>query len=161
MVGKYAWVPFFFGGSGYIFGGWLSGRLMRAGWSLARARKTAMLVGACFLPSAMLAPRVPTAGLAIVAVCFVVFGHAIWVANLLTLPADLFNPNEVGYGVGIFRHGRSHQRDRRVALHRLRGDAFLLSADFSTGRPDAPVGDGAGFLAAARSGFSPGTGRSG
>src|SRR5208282_1945491 len=95
MVGKYAWVPFFFAGSGYILGGWLSGRLMRAGWSLARARKTAMLVGACFLPSAIIAPRVPTAGLAIIAVSFVLFGHAIWVANLLTLPADLFHRNEV------------------------------------------------------------------
>ena len=101
MVGKYGWVPFFIGGSGYIFGGWLSGRLMRAGWSLARARKTAMLVGACFLPSAILAPRVPTASLAIIAVSFVLFGHAVWVANLLTLPADLFNPNEVATGSGF------------------------------------------------------------
>jgi ACS family hexuronate transporter-like MFS transporter len=101
MVGKYAWVPFFFGGSGYIVGGWLSGRLMLAGWSLPRARKTAMLVGACFLPSAILAPRVPTASLAIVAVSFVLFGHAIWVSNLLTLPADLFHPNEVATGAGF------------------------------------------------------------
>jgi ACS family hexuronate transporter-like MFS transporter len=101
MVGKYAWLPFFFGGSGYIVGGWLSGRLMRAGWSLPRARKTTMLVGACLLPSAILAPRVPTASLAIIAVCFVVFGHAIWVSNLLTLPADLFNRNEVATGSGF------------------------------------------------------------
>jgi ACS family hexuronate transporter-like MFS transporter len=49
----------------------------------------------------MLAPRVPTASLAIVAVCFVVFGHAIWVTNLLTLPADLFNPDEVGTASGF------------------------------------------------------------
>jgi ACS family hexuronate transporter-like MFS transporter len=101
MVGKYAWVPFAFGGSGYIVGGWLSGRLMRAGWSLPRARKTAMLVGACFMPSAILAPLVPNAGLAIAAVSFVVFGHAIWVSNLLTLPADLFHRNEVATGSGF------------------------------------------------------------
>jgi ACS family hexuronate transporter-like MFS transporter len=106
-VGRYAWVPFFFGGSGYIFGGWISGRLMRAGWSLPRARKAAMLVGACFLPAAMLAPRVPTAGLAIVAVCFVVFGHSVWGANLLTLPADLFHRNEVATGSGFSGMGGS------------------------------------------------------
>jgi len=106
-VGKYAWVPFFFGGSGYIVGGWLSGRLMRAGWSLPRARKTAMLVGACFMPAAMLAPLVPTAGLAIFAVSFVVFGHAVWVANLLTLPADLFHSNEVATGSGFSGMGGS------------------------------------------------------
>ena len=106
-VGKYAWVPFFFGGSGYIVGGWLSGRLMRAGWSLPRARKTAMLVGACFMPAAMLAPLVPTAGLAIFAVSFVVFGHAVWVSNLLTLPADLFHRNEVATGSGFSGMGGS------------------------------------------------------
>ncbi|MDR3675765.1 MAG: MFS transporter [Acidobacteriota bacterium] len=106
-VGKYAWVPFFFGGSGYIVGGWLSGRLMRAGWSLPRSRKTAMLVGACFMPAAMLAPLVPTAGLAIFAVSFVVFGHAVWVSNLLTLPADLFHSNEVATGSGFSGMGGS------------------------------------------------------
>jgi ACS family hexuronate transporter-like MFS transporter len=100
-VGKSAWVPFFFGGVGYLVGGWLSGNLMRKGWALPRARKTTMLVGACFVPAAMLAPRVPTAALAIAAVCFVVFGHAVWVSNLMTLPSDLFHPNEVATGAGF------------------------------------------------------------
>jgi ACS family hexuronate transporter-like MFS transporter len=75
--------------------------LIHAGWSLPRARKTGMLVGVCFLPSAMLAPRLPTAGLAIVAICFAVFGHSVWGANMLTLPADLFHRNEVGTGSGF------------------------------------------------------------
>jgi ACS family hexuronate transporter-like MFS transporter len=101
LVGKYAWIPFFFAGGGYILGGWLSGRLMRAGWTLARARKAAMLVGACFLPAAILAPRVPTAGLAIIAVSLVLFGHALWISNLMTLPADLFHRNEVATGAGF------------------------------------------------------------
>lgn len=30
-VGRYAWVPYAFGGIAYLVGGWLSGRLMRAG----------------------------------------------------------------------------------------------------------------------------------
>jgi ACS family hexuronate transporter-like MFS transporter len=74
---------------------------MRAGWSLPKARKTAMLVGACLMPSAILVPKVPTASLALVATCFVVFGHAIWITNLLTLPADLFDRNEVGTATGF------------------------------------------------------------
>jgi ACS family hexuronate transporter-like MFS transporter len=101
MVGKYAWVPFFFGGIAYLVGGWLSGRLMRAGWSLPRARKAVMLVGASLVPAAMLAPRAPNAGLAIAAVCFVMIGHSLWGANMLTLPADLFRPNEVATGSGL------------------------------------------------------------
>ena len=51
MVGKYAWVPFIFGGVAYILGGWLSGRLMRRGWTLPKARKFVMLLGAALMPS--------------------------------------------------------------------------------------------------------------
>src|SRR5438105_5784806 len=51
MVGKYAWVPFVFGGVGYVLGGWLSGRLMAAGWTLPRARKFVMFLGAVVMPA--------------------------------------------------------------------------------------------------------------
>ena len=101
MIGKYAWVPWVFGDIGYIFGGWLSGRLMRAGWTLPKARKVAMTVGALLLPIAVLVPLVPSAKLAIAVTCVVVFGHAIWIANLLTLPADIFRQNEVGTAAGF------------------------------------------------------------
>jgi ACS family hexuronate transporter-like MFS transporter len=101
MVGKYAWVPFIFGGIGYVWGGWLSGRLMRAGWSLPRARKFVMALGAACLPVAIFAPLVPTAGLAIAATCFLTFGHALWVANLQALPTDLFKPGEIGSATGF------------------------------------------------------------
>jgi MFS transporter, ACS family, hexuronate transporter len=101
MIGRYGWVPYVFGDIGYIFGGWLSGRLMRAGWSLPNARKASLAVGAAFLPVAILAPLAPNAALAIAATCSVVFGHAVWIANLLTLPADLFGSNEVATASGF------------------------------------------------------------
>ncbi len=101
MIGRYAWIPYVFGGFGYVVGGWLSGRLLRAGWSLSRARKFALAAGAALLPTAILAPLVPSAGLAIAATSIVVFGHAVWVANLLTLPADLFPSTEVGTASGF------------------------------------------------------------
>jgi len=101
MIGRYSWVPFAFGGLGYVVGGWLSGRLIRAGWSVTKARKAAMTVGALILPTAILAPLVPSAGLAIAAMSLVVFGHAIWVTNLLALPADLFPPGEVATASGF------------------------------------------------------------
>ncbi len=101
MVGKYAWVPFIFGDIGYVLGGWLSGRLMRAGWTLPRARKFTMLLGAAVMPTAILAPLVPTAALAIAATCFVTFGHALWVANLQTLPTDLFRGPQIGTATGF------------------------------------------------------------
>ncbi|MBK9165858.1 MAG: MFS transporter [Bryobacterales bacterium] len=101
MVGKYAWVPFIFGDIGYVLGGWLSGRLMAAGWSLPTARKFVMLLGAAVMPMAILAPRVPEVWMAIGATCFATFGHAFWVANLQTLPADLFPGREVGTASGF------------------------------------------------------------
>ena len=81
MVGKYAWVPYLFGDIGYMLGGWLSGRLMQAGWTLPRARKSVMLMGACCMPVAIAAPHVPEAWMAIAATCFLTFGHAFWVSN--------------------------------------------------------------------------------
>ena len=58
MIGRYAWIPYVFGGFGYVVGGWLSGRLLRAGWSLCGARKLALAAGAVLLPTAILAPLV-------------------------------------------------------------------------------------------------------
>jgi len=101
MVGKYAWVPFIFGDAGYILGGGLSGRVVRAGWPAARARRFVMLLGAALLPSAILAPWVPQAWMALAATCLVVFGHALYVANLQTLPTDLYPATEVGTVTGF------------------------------------------------------------
>jgi ACS family hexuronate transporter-like MFS transporter len=101
MVGEYSWVPFALGGVGYLIGGWLSGHLIEAGWPLGRARKFTMDLGAAVLPIAMAAPFVPTAGLAIAATCAITFGHGMWVANLQTIPTDLFHPSEVGTVTGF------------------------------------------------------------
>ena len=66
-IGKFGWVPYTFGGLGYLIGGWFSGKLISRGWSLPNARKAAMALGAALLPAAILAPLMPTAGLAIAA----------------------------------------------------------------------------------------------
>jgi len=100
-VGDYAWVPFIFGDIGYVTGGWLSGVLIERGWELQRARKFVMYLGAAVLPIAILAPHMPSAGLAIAASCAVTLGHAFWVSNLQALPADVFKPNEVATASGF------------------------------------------------------------
>jgi ACS family hexuronate transporter-like MFS transporter len=60
-----------------------------------------MLLGACCMPAAIFAPFVPTAHMAIAATCFVTFGHAFFVANIQTLPTDLFQGGEVGTSTGF------------------------------------------------------------
>ena len=101
MIGRYTWVPFVFGGIGYVFGGWLSGRLMQAGWPLPKARKSIMLAGALCMPVAIFAPYFPEAWMAIGATCFVTFGHSLWTSNLQTLPTDMFPGHEVGTVAGF------------------------------------------------------------
>ncbi len=101
QVGKYAWVPFVFGGIGYVVGGWLSAFLIRRGWPLPRARKFVMALGAACLPVAILAPFAPQAWMAIGATCFVTWGHAFWVSNLQALPTDLFRGREVATASGF------------------------------------------------------------
>ena len=102
MIGNNNWKPFVYGGvPGYIIGGLLSSWLIRKGWDISGARKTAMTIGAAFLPAAILAPYLPTSQLAIAAMCLVVFGHAVWVANLMALPADLFPPRVVATAAGV------------------------------------------------------------
>lgn len=107
MVGRYSWVPFVFGGIGYLIGGWLSGWLIGRGWQILDARKMAMLVGAICLPVVIAAPHVSTAALAIAATCFLTLGHGFWVANLQTLPTDLFPGYEVGTVSGFSGMGGS------------------------------------------------------
>jgi len=101
MIGQFAWIPWAVGGLGYVFGGWLSGKMMRSGLKTGRSRKIAMTIGVALLPSAILAPLVPSAALAIAAMCVVVLGHAIWVTNLMTMPTDLFPPNKVATAAGL------------------------------------------------------------
>jgi len=101
MVGKYAWVPFAFGGIGYVTGGWLSGLFMRRGWSLPASRKGVMLAGSALMPIVILAPHFPAPWMAIAATCFLTVGHAFWTAGLQTLPTDLFVGREVGTCTGL------------------------------------------------------------
>ena len=115
MVGRYSWVPFLFGGIGYLLGGWMSGWLMQRGWTLPRARKFVMALGASVLPIAILG-RSSTAALAIGAACFVTFGHGLWVANLQTLPTDLYRGPEIGTVTGFSgRAARSAECSRSLA----------------------------------------------
>jgi ACS family hexuronate transporter-like MFS transporter len=102
MIGQYAWMPFVYGGApGYIIGGLLSNWMTSSGWSIGTSRKIAMTIGAAFLPAAIAAPFAPSAGWAIAAMCLVVFGHAIWISNLMALPADLFSPGAVATAAGL------------------------------------------------------------
>jgi MFS transporter, ACS family, hexuronate transporter len=86
---------------GSIAGGWLSGGLLKRGWSLNAARKTAMLVCAlCVLP-VLYAPYSKNMWVVVALVGLAVAAHQGWSANLFTLTSDMFPRAAVGSVVGI------------------------------------------------------------
>ncbi|GAC1654822.1 MAG: MFS transporter [Gemmatimonadaceae bacterium] len=86
---------------GSVGGGWLSAPLMRRGWSLNRARKTALLIPALLIVPTMLAPRVSGMWTAVLIVSVAAAAHQWWSANVYTLSSDMFPRRAVGSVVGI------------------------------------------------------------
>ncbi len=101
MIGKYAWVPFIFGDLGYLLGGWVSSWLISRGRPLPRARKVGLICGAAVMPAGIFAPLASGGASAIALTCFMTLGHAVFVANLQTLPTDLFPGPQVGTASGF------------------------------------------------------------
>ena len=86
---------------GSIGGGWLSSTLIKRGWSVNAARKTAMLVCALSVVPIMAAARVSNLWAAVWLVALAAAAHQGWSANLFTLASDTFPRQAVGTVVGI------------------------------------------------------------
>lgn len=87
---------------GSIGGGWLSSALLKRGWTLNAARKTAMLVCALAVTPMMFIGR--TQNNLWLAVAFISLGaaaHQGWSANIFNLPGDLFPRGLVASVVGL------------------------------------------------------------
>ena len=86
---------------GSVGGGWLSGFLIRRGWPLHKARKTAMGLCAGLMPIAALSVLAPSPILAIALVSLATASHQGWSANLFTTTSDVFPKQAVASVVGI------------------------------------------------------------
>jgi ACS family hexuronate transporter-like MFS transporter len=86
---------------GSIGGGWLSGSFIRHGWSVNRARKTAMLICALAVVPIVFAARASNLWVAVGLVSLAAAAHQGWSANLFTMTSDMFPRRAVGSVVGI------------------------------------------------------------
>jgi ACS family hexuronate transporter-like MFS transporter len=86
---------------GSVMGGWVSGWLMRRGWSNGKARKSTMLFFALCMPVAALAVVAPSVPLAVALVSLATAAHQGWSANLYTTVSDVFPRNAVASVTGI------------------------------------------------------------
>ncbi len=86
---------------GSIGGGWLSSALIKRGWSVNRARKTAMLGMALLIVPTALAPLASNLWTAVLIVALAAAAHQAWSANVYTLASDMFPRSAVASVVGI------------------------------------------------------------
>lgn len=100
-IGMFAWIPYLFGDTGSIGGGWIAGWLMRHGLTVTAARRWVMVVGAlCCLMSAAVA-RATTSAAAIGFICLVLLGHTALSANMFAAISDIFPANAAGRVTGL------------------------------------------------------------
>jgi ACS family hexuronate transporter-like MFS transporter len=86
---------------GSVGGGWLSSALIRKGWSVNAARKTAMLGCALAVVPIIFATRVQSMWGAVALVSLATAAHQGWSANLFTFASDMFPRQAIGSVVGL------------------------------------------------------------
>ena len=86
---------------GSVGGGWLSSALIKRGWTVNRARKTAMLAMALLIVPTAFAPHAGNMWTAVLIVGVAAAAHQAWSANVYTLASDMFPRSAVGTVVGI------------------------------------------------------------
>ncbi len=100
-IGRLSWIPFLSLGISSLLGGAVSDRLVGAGWSVGRARKTVMAGAAFLTPVSILALIAPDALGAVMLLGVLMFAHGFWMTNYMTLIGDLFPPATVATVVGL------------------------------------------------------------
>jgi ACS family hexuronate transporter-like MFS transporter len=86
---------------GSVGGGWLSSSLLKRGWPVNRARKTAMFVCALAVTPVALAANVSAEWVAVLIVGIAAAAHQGWSANVYTLASDMFPRHAVGSVIGF------------------------------------------------------------
>jgi ACS family hexuronate transporter-like MFS transporter len=86
---------------GSIGGGWLSGHLMKRGWSVNRARKTTLLICALLVLPVVFATVTHNKWLAVLFIAVAAAAHQAWSANVFSLAGDMFPRRVVGSVTGL------------------------------------------------------------
>jgi MFS transporter, ACS family, hexuronate transporter len=100
-IGRLAWIPFLTLDIANMLGGFVSDRLVRAGWSIGAARKTVMGVAAMLTPISILSMYVDRMDVAVGLMSVQMLAHGFWITNYITLTGDLLPPRSVGTVVGL------------------------------------------------------------
>jgi ACS family hexuronate transporter-like MFS transporter len=86
---------------GSIGGGYISGALIKRGWTINKSRKTAMLICALAVVPIVFASITSSLWVAVLLIGIAAAAHQGWSANLFTISSDMFPKQAVGSVVGI------------------------------------------------------------
>jgi ACS family hexuronate transporter-like MFS transporter len=87
---------------GSIGGGWISSALLHRGWTVNRARKTAMLICAVAVTASIFVYKAgDNLWLAVTLISIAAAAHQGWSANIFNLPSDVFPQRSVASVVGF------------------------------------------------------------
>ena len=100
-IGLITWIPFLFADLGSLGGGWVSGRLVKRGWSVLRARLLVMLCCACLTVFSFSLGVLSSPALIIAMMSLLTFSIMAWMVNIVTIPVDAFSENLVGRVTGL------------------------------------------------------------
>lgn len=102
QIGLFAWVPYVGAAVGSLGGGWISGYLIKKGWSVNKARKTVILIGNLIcLPALIFTAYANSPLLAVLLIAVILFGFQISINNIQTLPSDFLSGKSVGSLAGL------------------------------------------------------------
>lgn len=133
------WIPFVGADLGNFFGGWMSGRLIRRGWPVGKARKAVVVFGG--IGVTLLIPTILTVNLTTLTMLFAVstfcYGAYTTIANVL--PSDLFFAGSVASVSGMSGTGAAigtiivfelagHLSDQRLATGTHLFDPLMILA---------------------------------
>jgi ACS family hexuronate transporter-like MFS transporter len=100
-IALFAWIPFLSSDLGGLFVGWLSGALIKRGWTLEQVRKRLLWLAGVLVPFVAFAAIVESASAALALVSFGLFVNQFKTTSLFTLPTDIFPPQAVGTAWGM------------------------------------------------------------
>ena len=102
-IAMFAWLPWVAADLGALTGGSLSSALVTRGYTINRARKTVIWLGAVLVALAVIpAYYTASSALALALICFVLFAIQVKGSVFFTLPTDLFPADRVATVWGVF-----------------------------------------------------------
>lgn len=102
QIGMFAWVPYVGSAAGSLTGGWISGNWIKKGWTVNKARKTAIVIGNLIcLPPLILSAYAQTPLMAVLLMAVILFGFQFSINNIQTLPSDFLTGKSVGSLAGL------------------------------------------------------------